>query len=381
MSRTGWPTAVLALAASAAVGAVTLNSIADTRRGVLNRARLVTAREVEVAARTGASEWAPEAFADADGALRAALIVERQVEASLWPLPDFTDAHVHLQRAHDAARRAADTAVRRRLAAQSAAQAAIAAAADAVARHAPLAPTLAPHAARLASRAQLLLDQARAFLNEGEFSLAQAHAEDAHAAADKVAEAATAAVSRYADDALVRTWRRWVQETINWSRREARPAIVVSKADHRLTLYVSGRRFRQYNVDLSDNWVADKSHAGDGAVPEGRYHVAAKKGRGATKYYKALLLNYPNDGDRRAFAASKRDGRLAASAAIGGLIEIHGEGGRGEDWTLGCVALRNADLDQVFARAEVGTPITIVGSEDPRTVGDLARAAGLVGGP
>mgnify|MGYP003445634820 CR=1 FL=1 len=46
----------------------------------------------------------------------------------------------------------------------------------------------------------------------------------------------------------------------------------------------------------------------DGAVPEGRYHVAAKKGRGATKYYKALLLNYPNDADRRAFAASKRDG-------------------------------------------------------------------------
>jgi lipoprotein-anchoring transpeptidase ErfK/SrfK len=55
-------------------------------------------------------------------------------------------------------------------------------------------------------------------------------------------------------------------------------------------------------------------------------------------------------------------GELHLRARIGGLIEIHGEGGQGRDWTNGCVALSNRDMDEVFALARVGTRVTIVGT-------------------
>jgi hypothetical protein len=45
------------------------------------------------------------------------------------------------------------------------------------------------------------------------------------------------------------------------------------------------------------------------------------------------------------------------------LIEIHGEGGRGKDWTQGCVALTNSDIDDLFGRVAIGTPVTIVGGD------------------
>jgi len=61
------------------------------------------------------------------------------------------------------------------------------------------------------------------------------------------------------------------------------------------------------------------------------------------------------DGSSR---APRRNGELPPSVAIGGLIEIHGEGGRGRDWTRGCVALANPDIEDLFKRVEIGTPVT-----------------------
>ena len=49
-------------------------------------------------------------------------------------------------------------------------------------------------------------------------------------------------------------------------------------------------------------------------------------------------------------------------AKIGGLIEIHGNGGKGIDWTEGCVALTDREMDTVFKIVRVGTPVTIIGS-------------------
>jgi len=43
------------------------------------------------------------------------------------------------------------------------------------------------------------------------------------------------------------------------------------------------------------------------------------------------------------------------------LIEIHGEGGKGANWTQGCIALKNEDMDELFDLAQIGTPVTIVG--------------------
>ena len=74
------------------------------------------------------------------------------------------------------------------------------------------------------------------------------------------------------------------------------------------------------------------------------------------------MLDYPNAEDRARYELGRRTGQVPLRAGIGSLIEIHGEGGQGRDWTNGCVALSNRDMDKVFARARVGTPVTIVGT-------------------
>ena len=114
-------------------------------------------------------------------------------------------------------------------------------------------------------------------------------------------------------------------------------------------------------MELGPYWVSAKTRSGDAATPEGQYHIVAKKDRGASAYHRALLLSYPNDQDRQAFLRDRQSGLVPPAARIGGLIEIHGGGGRGEDWTSGCVAMSNQDVDDLFPRVHLGTPVTIVG--------------------
>jgi murein L,D-transpeptidase YafK len=168
-----------------------------------------------------------------------------------------------------------------------------------------------------------------------------------------------------------------VEGTIADSRASGGTAIVVSKEQHLLQLYRGGRLVRSYRAEMGYNAVHTKLRAGDGSTPEGRYRITAKKGAGQSTYYKALLLNYPNEEDRQRFERARRAGSVPRGASPGGLIEIHGEGGRGKDWTKGCVALTNGDIDDLFARVGIGTPVTIVGSDGRGGIfTDMAREHG-----
>lgn len=162
--------------------------------------------------------------------------------------------------------------------------------------------------------------------------------------------------------ATLPTWQRWQAETVAWSAQRRAPAIVVDKVAHRLYLYVNGRLQQTYDVDLGPSWLGPKRHEGDLSTPEGRYRVTRKRDRGATSYFLALEIDYPNDEDRRRFREARAQGVLPPDARIGGRIEIHGEGGRGVNWTRGCVALHNADMKALFDATRVGTPVTIVGA-------------------
>jgi len=81
-----------------------------------------------------------------------------------------------------------------------------------------------------------------------------------------------------------------------------------------------------------------------------------------TRYYKALLVDYPNDEDLERWEKARREGTISRRVGVGGLIEIHGHGGQGTDWTDGCVALRDRDMDRLLTYAGLGTPVTIVGT-------------------
>jgi hypothetical protein len=156
-------------------------------------------------------------------------------------------------------------------------------------------------------------------------------------------------------------WARWARSGIQTSRSTGGTVILVDKMRRRCHLYRGGRRVASYAADLGPNWLGDKQWSGDKKTPEGIYRITDMKSGRRTKYHKALLINYPNDEDRRQFEAAKRSGNVPRSARIGGLIEIHGDGGRGYDWTLGCVALTNRDMDRLYAQVSVGTPVIIVG--------------------
>ncbi len=139
--------------------------------------------------------------------------------------------------------------------------------------------------------------------------------------------------------------------------------VLVNKMESKCSLLKSGKTIKIFNAEFGSNWMADKVMKGDRSTPEGVYKVTEKKKGIKTKYYKALLLNYPNNEDAARFETLKRRGSIPRTAQIGGLIEIHGDGGKGIHWTDGCIALKNSEMDQLYDLCSMGTPVIIIGSD------------------
>ena len=151
----------------------------------------------------------------------------------------------------------------------------------------------------------------------------------------------------------------------------AEPRIVVEKGARRLRLYAGGEVVRVRRVVLGFAPEGDKERQGDGRTPEGEFRVCMKNER--SRFYLSLGLDYPGaeDADRGLGAglitrAQHRRILRAAGAgrcppwdtALGGEIFIHG-GGTASDWTLGCVALENDEVKELFDAVPLGTPVVI----------------------
>jgi L,D-peptidoglycan transpeptidase YkuD (ErfK/YbiS/YcfS/YnhG family) len=213
-----------------------------------------------------------------------------------------------------------------------------------------------------AKQANLKWSLAERYARAGAWERAAVEAEQAQLFARVVRQGFVALHARYGDRQQLRRWRTLVDQTIEQSRQNGEAVLIVDKLKRRLYLYDQGRRVATYRAELGVKGLKQKLHAGDQATPEGRYRVSIMRGPGRTTYYKALLIDYPNAEDRARYSWGVKSGRVPRRAGIGSLIEIHGEGGQGRDWTDGCVALDNRDMDQIFARTRVGTPVTIVGT-------------------
>jgi len=367
--------ATVAVVTTAAVALVFVWwSAARTSAASTAAGRAAAAVAAARAARAGA--WASVELADAERAMREAEIERRRQQVRWW-IPNYATALERWQEAETAAGAAATLAAGRRRDAERTAAESIAAAESAIAARTGQARFVYPGAEPLAwlSLARVRVGEARVHQRLGNLTQAAATADLAFALTQRTDLHTAAVLARYADRALQAAWQKWKRDTIEWSRARKRPAIVVAKEEHRVTLYVNGNVHKVYGADLGFNWVADKRLSGDGATPEGRYRVVAEKRGGATLYYKALLLDYPNAEDRRDFTKGRRAGSIPRGAAIGGLIEIHGEGGRGVDWTKGCVALTNRDMDELMRIVRNGTPVTIIGSDGAGALAALAAEA------
>jgi hypothetical protein len=210
------------------------------------------------------------------------------------------------------------------------------------------------------SRGKLMLEEARVTYNRGEYQQADRKITDAEYLLTSSYENASSNLKDYFT--AYPQWRKWINETIKESEKSGDYSIIIDKFSRKCFIYLSGAKKFEFEAELGSNWVGDKRVKGDKATPEGMYKIVKKIEGGRTKYYKALLLDYPNDEDRRKFRSEIENGTLPHDAKIGGLIEIHGNGGKGIDWTEGCIALTDREIDIVYRNVKVGTPVTIVGS-------------------
>jgi hypothetical protein len=160
-------------------------------------------------------------------------------------------------------------------------------------------------------------------------------------------------------------WQHWVTQSISYSKMKKTDCIIIDKYARECMLYDNGGMVQKFDIELGVNWIGDKNEQGDKSTPEGSYVIKNKKSGKDTKYYKALLLNYPNEEDKKRFVLNKKKKVIGQDATIGSLIEIHGNGGKGIDWTDGCIALKDSDIDILFEECNVGTRVTIVGSLKP----------------
>lgn len=149
------------------------------------------------------------------------------------------------------------------------------------------------------------------------------------------------------------------------------PKIVIKKSQKKLFLYSEKKLLRTYPVKLGFNPVGDKVRQGDKRTPEGCYYICMKNPR--SKYHLSLGLSYPGiqDAERglehkliteadyhRIIERISRKSIPPWDTPLGGEIFIHG-GGETWDWTYGCVALRNKDIEELFKVVTVGTEVVI----------------------
>ena len=207
---------------------------------------------------------------------------------------------------------------------------------------------------------KLSLEQGLSAFGKGDIMLATKRLNEGKSRIGVADKEVNALLKEYFND--FSKWQNWFAATIRLSAQNNNYAFIVDKIKHKGYLYNKGKLTKEYTVELGRNWIGDKLTAGDKATPEGMYKVIKKKAGGDSRYHKAMLINYPNEEDYAHFNSKKRQGLITRNSSIGGLIEIHGNGGKGDDWTSGCIALTDNEIDELFSRIPVGTPVTIVGS-------------------
>lgn len=150
------------------------------------------------------------------------------------------------------------------------------------------------------------------------------------------------------------------------------PRILIKKAERTLELYDGGRLVKTYKTALGFSPLGDKEIEGDGKTPEGDFYVFTKNPK--SKFFLSIGISYPSADDAERGLESgliSREEYLDITNAIrsgkappqktklGGEIFIHG-GGVASDWTEGCVAVANQDIQELFDAVSIGNPVTIL---------------------
>ena len=150
-----------------------------------------------------------------------------------------------------------------------------------------------------------------------------------------------------------------------------KPRIEVYKAQRQLQLFDADHLIKTYPIALGSNPIPPKEREGDRATPEGSYFICQKNPQ--SQFHLSLAISYPGPQDaERGFKAGlinkEEEGAVLKPSAnhqtppwntkLGGEVFVHGNGSK-PDWTWGCIALDDQDIDELYRLVPVGTPITI----------------------
>jgi murein L,D-transpeptidase YafK len=150
-----------------------------------------------------------------------------------------------------------------------------------------------------------------------------------------------------------------------------RVAITIKKAERRLVVTGDGQEIFFCRVGLGGRPVGPKERQGDNRTPEGSYRVCTRNPH--SQFHLFLGLDYPNERDAERGLAARLISRAQArrivslvragrqppwNTRLGGAVGIHGSGSS-VDWTLGCIALDDPDIELLWALCPIGTRVTI----------------------
>lgn len=142
-------------------------------------------------------------------------------------------------------------------------------------------------------------------------------------------------------------------------------SILIEKSRYRLTVYYDKKPLKSYPVVLGFNSVDDKLKEGDGSTPEGIFKI--KDLYTHPTWSKFLWLDYPTKDSWRKHIKAKGNGKINWLDSIGGQVGIHGVPDEQDfliekrsNWTLGCISLKNRDIEELYQVVKQGTEVEII---------------------
>ena len=159
-----------------------------------------------------------------------------------------------------------------------------------------------------------------------------------------------------------------INSTIDPPNKRSTPVgtvyIIIDKSDYELSVYDEVGWYATYPVVFGNSSLADKKMEGDKNTPEGSFKIASK--RVHDKWHRFMAIDYPTKDSWDKFNQRKSRGEIPSGAKIGGGIGIHGtwphedfQIDRYKNWTLGCISMKNEEVEELYRYIPVGTKVII----------------------
>lgn len=152
--------------------------------------------------------------------------------------------------------------------------------------------------------------------------------------------------------------RKIYQSEVTIPQNTKADSVAVYKEKRKMILYSEGKELKTYSISLGKNPVGHKQKEGDKKTPEGNYMLDSRNPN--SKYHLSIHISYPSEQDRL--------NAEVLGVPPGGDIFIHGLPNKMEfledyyvntDWTDGCIAVTNDEIEEIWNAVDGGTPITI----------------------